>query len=85
MALDFLLGLTLGGALGVGLTLLVRRLRNWLGKSELSRLQSENRTLARRLAEKDRHIGRILAETQRLAEHLGQQKTLSPGESKKLH
>ena len=50
--LDFLLGLILGGILGVGLTLAVIKLRSWLGRSETSRLQAENRALKRRLAEK---------------------------------
>ncbi len=72
--LDFLVGLTLGGALGVGLTLGVIKVRGWLGKSESGRLKSENRTLKRRLAEKDRHIGRMLSETERLAEKLGKEK-----------
>jgi hypothetical protein len=70
--LDFVIGLILGAALGVGGTLLVIRVRGWLGKSEVGRLRSENRVLSRRLGEKDRHIGRMLAETQRLAERLGQ-------------
>ena len=70
-ALDFVIGLTLGLALGVGGTILVSRVRGWLGRSETGRLRSENRTLSRRLAEKDRHIGKMLTETQRLAERLG--------------
>jgi hypothetical protein len=69
--LDFLIGLSLGLALGVGGSLLVSRIRGWLGRSEVGRLRAENRVLARRLAAKDRHIGRMLAETQRLAERLG--------------
>ena len=71
--LDFLIGLSLGAALGVGGTMLVSRIRGWLGRSETGRLRAENRVLARRLAEKDRHIGKMLAETQRLAERLGQE------------
>jgi len=50
---------------------LAGRIRGWLGRSEVGRLRAENRTLNRRLAEKDRHIGRMLTETQRLAERLG--------------
>jgi hypothetical protein len=73
--LDFFLGFTLGAILGVGLTLAVLKLRSWLGHSEASRLKSENRTLKRRLAEKDRHIGRMMSETERLAEKLGREKT----------
>ena len=69
--LDFLIGLTLGAALGVGGTMLVNRIRGWLGYSETGRLRADNRVLSRRLAEKDRHIGRMLTETQRLAERLG--------------
>ena len=69
--LDFFIGLSVGLALGIGGTLLVSRIRGWLGRSEVGRLRTENRTLARRLAEKDRHIGKMLAETQRLAERLG--------------
>jgi hypothetical protein len=69
--LDFFIGLTLGLALGVGGTMLASRVRGWLGRSEVGRLRSENRVLSHRLAEKDRHIGRMLTETQRLAERLG--------------
>jgi hypothetical protein len=74
-ALDFFLGVSLGAILGVGLTLAAIKVRGWLGHSEAGRLKSENRTLKRRLAEKDRHIGRMLNETERLAEKLGQEKT----------
>jgi hypothetical protein len=69
-ALDFLVGLLSGAALGVGLTLGVIKVRGWLGYSESGRLKNENRSLQRRLAEKDRHIGRMLTETERLAERL---------------
>ena len=69
--LDFVIGLTLGLALGVGGTILVGRVRGWLGYSETGRLRAENRVLSRRLAEKDRHIDKMLTETQRLAERLG--------------
>ncbi len=71
-ALDFFLGATLGAALGVGLTLAAIKVRGWLGYSATSRLKSENRSLKKRLAEKDRHIGRMITETERLAERLGQ-------------
>ena len=69
--LDFFIGLSLGLALGAGGTLLVSRIRGWLGYSETGRLRAENRVLSRRLAAKDRHIGKMLTETQRLAERLG--------------
>lgn len=70
------LGVALGFLLGVGLTLLVSRLRRWLGRSEEARLAAEVRTLKRRLQEKDKHITRMLAETERLAERLAQKKPL---------
>ena len=78
--LDFVIGLTLGLALGVGGAILVGRIRGWLGYSETGRLRADNRTLKRRLAEKDRHIGRMLTETQRLAERLGQKQGVSQAE-----
>ena len=74
--LDFSLGLVAGLALGVGLTWLVRRVMIWLGRSEMGRLAAENRELKRRLGEKDRHVSRMLAETERLAEKLAQSKAL---------
>jgi len=78
--LDFFIGLALGVALGVGGAILAGRVRGWLGYSETGRLRAENRTLKRRLAEKDRHIGRMLTETQRLAERLGQKQGVSQAE-----
>jgi hypothetical protein len=78
--LDFLIGLSLGLALGAGGTMLVSRIRGWLGYSETGRLRAENRVFLRRLAAKDRHIGRMLAETQRLAERLGQKQGVSQAE-----
>ena len=82
--LDFFIGISLGLALGVGGTMLVSRIRGWLGRSEVGRLRSENRTLTRRLAEKDRHVGKMLAETQRLAERLGRKQSLSQVEDNSL-
>jgi uncharacterized membrane-anchored protein YhcB (DUF1043 family) len=79
--LDFFIGLTVGVALGAGLTVAVSRLRRWLGYSEAGRLQGENRQLKKRLAEKDRHISRMLSETERLAEKLGQDKHSLPPET----
>jgi len=74
--LDLLMGFAAGAALGAGLTLAVIRIRGWLGYSETGRLKGENRDLKRRLTEKDRHIGRMLAETERLAERLGDMKVV---------
>jgi hypothetical protein len=74
--LNLIVGLILGVALGVGGILLVTRIRDWLGHSEAGRLRAENHTLQRRLAEKDRYVRRMLTETQRLAEKLGQEKKL---------
>lgn len=72
--LNLIVGLILGAALGVGGFMLVTRIRDWLGHSEAGRLRAENHTLQRRLAEKDRHVQRMLTQTQRLAEKLGQEK-----------
>ncbi len=82
--LDFLVGLGMGAILGVGGTWLWHRVRHWLGYSEVSRLRSENRSLKRRLAEKDRHISRMLQETERLAERLGEMKVVEDVEKRGL-
>ncbi len=82
--LDFIVGLSVGAIMGVGLTVGVRRVRHWLGYSEMSKLRSENRSLKRRLAEKDRHIGRMLSETERLAERLGEMKVVEEAEKQGL-
>ncbi|MCL4504159.1 MAG: hypothetical protein M1438_20230 [Deltaproteobacteria bacterium] len=83
-ALDFFGGIMVGAVLGVGGAWLYHRVRHWLGRSELSRLRSENRSLKRRLAEKDRHIGRMLSETERLAERLGDMKVVEEMEKQGL-
>jgi hypothetical protein len=78
--LDFSLGLAAGLGLGIILVWLAGRLKAWLGKSEVGRLAAENRELKRRLAEKDRHVSRMLQETQRLAEKLARGKALETGQ-----
>jgi hypothetical protein len=76
---DFFLGLSTGIILGFGLTWVVIRVRRWLGYSEAGRLKNENRQLKRRLNEKDRHIGKMLTETERLAEKLREGKGIGGG------
>ena len=83
-ALDFSVGIMVGAVLGIGGTWLYHRVRHWLGRSEVSRLRSENRSLKRRLVEKDRHIGRMLSETERLAERLGEMKVVEEVEKQGL-
>jgi hypothetical protein len=82
--LDFFIGLSLGLALGAGGTVLVSRIRGWLGYSETGRLRAENRVLARRLAAKDRHVSKMLTEAQRLAERLGQKQVVSQTEDNSI-
>ena len=76
--LDFSLGLGAGFILAFVVFFLVGRVRSWLGKSAVGRLTMENRELKRRLAEKDRHVSRMLEETERLAEKLAREKALEP-------
>ncbi len=71
-ATDFFVGMMAGAALGIGATVAAVRIRRWLGRSEAGRLARENRELQRRLAAKDRHVAKMIAETERLAEKLGQ-------------
>ncbi len=70
--MDFLLGFVSGAGLGVIGAIATGRIRRWLGRSEAGLLAAENRELKRRLAAKDRHIAKMLAETARLAEKLGE-------------
>lgn len=77
--LDFSLGLALGLGLGVGVAWLTGRLRHFLGRSPEGRLAAEIRDLKRRLAEKDRHVSRMLKETERLAEKLAGGRERHPG------
>jgi|UniRef100_A0A7V6DNK5 hypothetical protein len=74
--LDFSLGLGAGFILAGVLVLVVNWVRGLLGKSPVGRLTLENRELKRRLAEKDRHVSRMLEETERLAEKLARGKAL---------
>jgi hypothetical protein len=74
--LDFSLGLAAGLIVALVLFFVVSRVRSWLGKSPVGRLTLENRELKRRLAEKDRHVSRMLQETERLAEKLAREKAL---------
>ena len=69
--MDFMLGFMFGAGAGVVLALAAGRLRRWLGRTEAGRLAVEVRELKRRLAAKDRHIAKMLAETERLADKLG--------------
>ena len=69
--------MTLVVALGVVGTMLVSRIRGWLGYSETGRLRARTAPLRAVWKEKDRHIGRMLTETQRLAERLGQKQGVS--------
>lgn len=79
--LDFSLGLAAGLVLGIVLVWLAGRVQAWLGKSAVGRLSAENRELKRRLAEKDRHVSRMLEETERLAEKLARGKVPGTGQS----
>jgi hypothetical protein len=73
---DFFLGAVIGIAITVAATFIGAKVRTWLGYSEIGRLKAENRDLKRRLVEKDRHITRMLQETERLAEKLGEGKVI---------
>ena len=78
--LDFFLGVAAGFVLGLAGVWLASRVRAWLGRSEVGRLTKENRELKRRLADKDRHVGRMMQEAERLAEKLAQYKAVAPSQ-----
>ncbi|MDD3581214.1 MAG: hypothetical protein PHW74_09365 [Desulfobacca sp.] len=81
-ALEFILGLVIGLIFGVGLTLAVIKIKSLFKGSEVKRLRDENRQLKRRLEEKDRHIGRMLTETEKLVQGLAKVKIAVPPQVK---
>jgi hypothetical protein len=75
---EFSLGLATGLIMGVGFTLAGVKLKGLFKGSETKRLRDENRNLKRRLEEKDRHIGRMLTETEKLVQGLAKVKISVP-------
>ncbi len=69
----FWVGLTLGAAVGVVVTLLYGKVRGLFAGSEVSRLRQENRTLKQRLEKKDKHIQEMMYHTEKIAEGLADQ------------
>jgi uncharacterized membrane-anchored protein YhcB (DUF1043 family) len=76
-AMEYILGLGTGLVLGVGITLAVAKFKNLFKNSEVNQLREEVRHLKRRIEEKDRHVARMLSETEKLVQGLSQVR-LSP-------
>ncbi len=77
---DFLLGAGAGVVLGAGLTFMAVKLKGFFKASEIRRLQEEVHRLQRRLKEKDRHIVRMLNETEKLVDSLSQIRVSPPSQ-----
>ena len=69
----FWIGLALGVAAGVVVTLLYGKIRGLFAKSEVAKLRQENRTLKQRLEKKDKHIKEMMYHTEKIAEGLAHQ------------
>jgi uncharacterized membrane-anchored protein YhcB (DUF1043 family) len=76
--MEYILGLGTGLVLGVGLTLAVAKFKNLFKNSEVKKLRDEVRQLKRRMEEKDRHVARMLTETEKLVQGLSQFKISPP-------
>ena len=76
--MEYILGLGTGLVLGVGLTLAVAKFKNLFKNSEVKQLREEVRQLKRRIEEKDRHVARMLSETEKLVQGLSRVRTSPP-------
>jgi hypothetical protein len=76
--MEYILGLGTGLVLGVGLTLAVAKFKSMFKNSEMRQLREEVRNLKRRIEEKDRHVARMLSETEKLVQGLSQVRITSP-------
>jgi hypothetical protein len=76
--MEYILGVGTGLVLGVGLTLTVAKFKNLFKNSEVKKLRDEVRQLKRRMEEKDRHVARMLTETEKLVQGLSQFKSSPP-------
>ncbi len=78
--MEYFLGLATGLVLGVGLTLAAVRCKNLFKNSEVKQLREEVRSLRRRIEEKDRHVARMLSETEKLVQGLSRVKHAPPSQ-----
>jgi hypothetical protein len=76
--MEYILGLGTGLVLGVGGTLAVVKFKNLFKNSEVKQLRDEVRHLKRRIDEKDRHVARMLSETEKLVQGLSRVRTSPP-------
>ncbi len=78
--MDYFLGLGTGLVLGAGITLATIKIKGMFKNSELKKLREEVRSLQRRLEEKDRHVARMLVETEKLVQGLSQLQLTPPSQ-----
>jgi phage gp29-like protein len=76
--MEYILGLGTGLVLGVGCTLAVAKFKNLFKNSEVKQLRDEVRHLKRRIEEKDRHVARMLSETEKLVQGLSRTRMPPP-------
>lgn len=78
--MEYILGLGTGLVLGVGCTLGVLKFKNLFKNSEVKQLREEVRHLKRRIEEKDRHVARMLSETEKLVQGLSRGRYSPPSQ-----
>ncbi len=78
--MEYFLGLASGLVLGVCLTLAVAKVKQLFTPSEVKQLREEVRSLKRRIEEKDRHVARMLTETEKLVQGLSRVKHSPPSQ-----
>lgn len=78
--MEYFLGLATGLVLGVGLTIAAVKFKSLFKNSEVKKLREEVRYLKHRIEEKDRHVARMLSETEKLVQGLSRVKHSPPSQ-----
>jgi uncharacterized membrane-anchored protein YhcB (DUF1043 family) len=78
--MEYFLGLVTGLVVGVGVTLGAVKIKGLFKNSEVRQLREEVRSLKRRIEEKDRHVARMLSETEKLVQGLSRVRHSPPSQ-----
>ena len=70
----FYIGLILGFLAGIILTLIVVKVKSLFVSGEVRRLRQENKTLEKRLQEKNKHINEMMGHAEELARSFNKQR-----------
>ena len=70
----FYIGITLGFIGGIGLTLIVVKVKSLFASSEVRKLRQERKTLEKRLQEKNKYVDVMMGHAEKLAQDFSKQK-----------